>query len=157
MTKVTWYKSQRDRCIGGVLGGLAQLTHINSGLLRIGYVAAVVFLPDSLGGILILMYVLALVILPKIEASQEPIPTPLVKGLYRSRTDKMVSGVCGGIANYYAIDTGILRIVWSILALFSGGVGVLFYLAAWCLIPFNQEEPLQAEDLQNLPIDSFKK
>lgn len=66
----------------------------------------------------------------------EPAPGPPngMRSLRRSRTDRMIGGVCGGIAATLGIDAVLLRIAVVALAL-SGGVGVLAYLAAWILIP----------------------
>ncbi len=60
--------------------------------------------------------------------------------LYRSRRDRMVAGVCGGIAEYLEIDPILVRLVF--LALLFSGVGVLLYLVAWILIP---ERPIEEE------------
>ena len=54
--------------------------------------------------------------------------------LYRSRTDRMVGGVCGGLARYLGIDATILRLVFVLLAL-GTGVGVLVYLILWLVVP----------------------
>jgi phage shock protein C len=56
------------------------------------------------------------------------------KRLYRSAKDRVVSGVCGGLADYFDIDPLLIRIIFIILAL-SGGLGILIYLAAWIIIP----------------------
>ena len=49
------------------------------------------------------------------------------KKLYKSSTDKKILGVCGGIAEYFGVDSTIIRIVAVLLAL-SGGMGFLTYL-----------------------------
>ncbi len=51
------------------------------------------------------------------------------KKLYKSRTDKKICGVCGGIAKYFDIDSSIVRLV-TILLFFSGGIGLLPYILA---------------------------
>ena len=56
------------------------------------------------------------------------------KKLYRSRDDKFLAGVCGGLADYFNIDSNLIRILWIILILFKGA-GVLVYLIAWLIIP----------------------
>ena len=54
--------------------------------------------------------------------------------LYRSNTEKVFGGVCGGLADYLNIDVVILRIIFVLLALFGGG-GVLIYIILWIAIP----------------------
>lgn len=56
------------------------------------------------------------------------------KRLYRSRTDRKIGGVCGGIAQYFNIDPTFIRIVWVVLIL-GAGVGLLAYLICWIVIP----------------------
>lgn len=55
------------------------------------------------------------------------------KKLYRSNRDKMLSGVCGGLGEYFNIDPTIIRLIWAIFA-FSGS-GILVYLIASIVIP----------------------
>ncbi|MDO4662908.1 MAG: PspC domain-containing protein [Tissierellia bacterium] len=57
-----------------------------------------------------------------------------MKKLYRSEDDKMLCGVCGGIAEYFGIDSTIIRILWVILALIFGS-GVIAYIIAALVIP----------------------
>lgn len=59
------------------------------------------------------------------------------KKLYRSRTDKQICGVCGGLAKYLNMDVTILRLLAVLLVLFVGG-GLLAYIIAAVIIP---EEP----------------
>ena len=54
--------------------------------------------------------------------------------LYRSETDKMIGGVCGGLGEYFQIDSIIIRLLWAALVLI-GGSGILLYLVAWIIIP----------------------
>lgn len=62
-----------------------------------------------------------------------------VKRLYRSRTDRRVAGVCGGIADYLAIDPTIVRVIWVILSLAgAGGPGLILYVVLAMVVP---EEP----------------
>lgn len=60
-----------------------------------------------------------------------------IKRLERSRTDRMISGVCGGIARQFNYDTVVVRVVFIIVALIPGmlGVAAIFYVAAIFLIP----------------------
>jgi phage shock protein C len=56
------------------------------------------------------------------------------KRLYKSNTNKMLCGVCGGIAEYFNIDPTLVRLGWVIFSL-AGGSGVLAYIIAAIIIP----------------------
>jgi phage shock protein C len=58
----------------------------------------------------------------------------LTKKLYRSRSQIMLGGVCGGLAEYFDVDVTIVRLLW-VVAFFAGGAGFLAYLVAWVIIP----------------------
>jgi phage shock protein C len=62
-----------------------------------------------------------------------------MKKLYRSNKDKMISGVCAGIAEYWEIDATLVRLGVAVLALFAG-TGVLAYIIAAIIIPINPEQ-----------------
>ncbi|MEV4423175.1 PspC domain-containing protein [Patulibacter sp. NPDC049589] len=62
--------------------------------------------------------------------------TPPPPGLYRSESDRMLFGVCGGIAERYGLEPLLVRLAF-LATLFIGGAGVLFYLAAALLIPIS--------------------
>jgi len=61
-------------------------------------------------------------------------PPPEPRRLKRSSTDRVLGGVCGGLGAYLGVDPIIVRVVAVVLAFF-GGAGILFYLAAWLLVP----------------------
>ena len=54
--------------------------------------------------------------------------------LYRSRDDRMIAGVAGGVAEYFQLDPSLVRIVWVLLAL-AGGFGVLLYIVMVIVVP----------------------
>lgn len=58
------------------------------------------------------------------------------KKLYKSNQNKMIDGVCGGIAEYFGIDPTVVRLIWACFSL-MGGCGVLAYLIAAIIIPRN--------------------
>jgi phage shock protein C len=60
--------------------------------------------------------------------------------LYRSRTQRMVAGVCGGLAEYFNIDTTVIRVLFLVLTLF-GGSGLVIYLVMWILVPDASKAP----------------
>jgi len=61
--------------------------------------------------------------------------------LYRSRRDKMVAGVAGGMAAYFGVDPVIVRLIWVLLLLPGGVPGLLPYIICWIVIP---AEPVDA-------------
>ena len=56
------------------------------------------------------------------------------KKLYKSNTDKKLSGVCGGIAEYFDIDSTIVRLIWVFFTLFVG-CGIIAYIIAALVMP----------------------
>ena len=56
------------------------------------------------------------------------------KKLYKSNTNKMLEGVCGGIAEYFGIDPTIVRLAWVVFCAL-GGSGILAYIIAAIIIP----------------------
>lgn len=60
------------------------------------------------------------------------------KKIYRSKTNKKISGVCGGFAEYFAIDATIVRLLWVLGTLLNLFIGVVAYIACIFVIP---EEP----------------
>jgi len=56
--------------------------------------------------------------------------------LYRSRTNSVIAGVCGGLGEYLGIDPVLVRIFF-LLFVFAGGSGVLIYLLLWLIIPLD--------------------
>ncbi len=55
--------------------------------------------------------------------------------LYRSRTDSMIGGVAAGLADYLNADPALVRIVWAILVVVTGGAALVVYIVAWIVVP----------------------
>lgn len=55
--------------------------------------------------------------------------------MQRSRTDRMIAGVCGGLAESLGVDATLLRITFVAITLLGGGIGIPLYIAAWILAP----------------------
>jgi phage shock protein C len=69
------------------------------------------------------------------------------KTLVRSRKDRMLAGVCAGVADYFGIDVTLIRVVVAVVSLMTGGAGVLAYLVAWLIIPEEGENTSMAGNL----------
>ena len=59
----------------------------------------------------------------------------MVKKLTKSRTDKKLCGVCGGMARYLEVDPTVVRVVWAVVAL-CAGFGLLAYFLAALIMPY---------------------
>ena len=57
----------------------------------------------------------------------------MAKKLYRSRKNRIIAGICGGIAEYFDVDPIIIRLITLILVLH--GAGLLAYIIAWIVVP----------------------
>ncbi len=60
--------------------------------------------------------------------------TQEIKKLYRSTTDRVLAGVCGGLGEYLNVDPVLLRVVWAVF-FFAAGMGLLAYIIAWIVMP----------------------
>lgn len=72
-----------------------------------------------------------------VDMEQQP------KRLYRSGTNRIFAGICGGIGEYANIDPVLIRLVWTLVVIFTGLVpGVLAYIIAIFIVP---ERPVMSE------------
>jgi phage shock protein PspC (stress-responsive transcriptional regulator) len=62
----------------------------------------------------------------------------MTRRLYRSVRDRRIGGVAAGTAEYFDIDPSIARVLWVLLAIFTGGAFLIAYLVMWAIVP---EEP----------------
>ncbi|HEY3362273.1 MAG TPA: PspC domain-containing protein, partial [Methanosarcina sp.] len=58
--------------------------------------------------------------------------------LYRSKKNKIIAGICGGIGEYFKVDPTLIRLLWVLISVMGMGSGVVAYIIAWIIIP---EEP----------------
>ncbi len=68
--------------------------------------------------------------------------------LYRSNSDRMIAGVCGGLGHYFNVDPTIVRLVLLLLLIF-GGVGFLLYLIMWIVVPDEQRMDASPQDVMH--------
>ncbi len=76
------------------------------------------------------------------------------KRLCKSRKNKMIGGVCGGISEFFGIDPTIVRVIAGVLCLLKG-VGILIYLVACIVMPYDDEDfsDVDAENLKSANIN----
>jgi phage shock protein PspC (stress-responsive transcriptional regulator) len=63
----------------------------------------------------------------------------LTRGWYRSRTNRMVAGVCAGLAEEFGVSVTIWRLAFVLATLTSAGMGLVVYLALWVIMPLQSE------------------
>jgi phage shock protein PspC (stress-responsive transcriptional regulator) len=119
--------------IAGVCAGLAAYFDADVTLIRLAWVILSVVPGVLIGGVI--AYIAAWVLLPVAGAQERRVPSGIP--LTRSEKDKTIAGVCGGLAEYFGIDSTIVRLVAVILAIYPGAVigGVIAYLVAWLVMP----------------------
>ena len=58
-----------------------------------------------------------------------------MKRLYRSKNERMLGGVCGGLGEHLDVDPTVIRLIWVIVTVLSFGTGIIVYILAWIIIP----------------------
>lgn len=56
------------------------------------------------------------------------------KKLYKSNEDKIIDGVCGGVAEYFDLDSALVRVLWAVISIFAGA-GILAYIVCALIMP----------------------
>ncbi len=64
--------------------------------------------------------------------------------LTRSKTDRKISGVAGGIAHYLGLDPTLVRVIWLLVVILPGGIGLIPYIILWIALPEEGEVPTSA-------------
>ena len=130
-------RSRTQGVIGGVCAGLADYFGVDVVLVRLLFVILSIA-GAIVGGVIV--YAAAWFIMPEADHA-----APVADGrvLRRSTTDRQIAGVCGGMAEYFAVDSTAVRLVWVVLSIFVGAVifGVIAYLLAWLIIPRATDAP----------------
>jgi phage shock protein PspC (stress-responsive transcriptional regulator) len=131
-------RSRTDGQIGGVCAGLANYFDVDVVLVRAAWVVFSIVPGALIGGVL--AYLAAWLVIPE---AADPAPLPSGRRLTRSATDKKIAGICGGIAEYFGVDSTPIRLLWLILSILCGAVigGVIAYVVAWIVIPRKQDVP----------------
>lgn len=75
-----------------------------------------------------------------------------MKKLYRSETNKMLTGLCGGIAEYFSVDATAIRLAWLLIVIFTGVFpGVIAYILALFVVPLPPSAEVKHEGGQHHP------
>ncbi len=119
--------------VAGVCAGLADYMNVDVAFVRLAWVVLTIVPGAIVGGVL--AYALAWLVIPRSDAPA--LPSPNAKRLERSEADRWIGGVCGGLAEYFGVDSAAVRLVWVVLSIWPGVVicGIAIYLLAWLVIP----------------------
>ncbi len=120
------HRSRQDRYLGGVCSGIAETIGIDAIYIRLLFLFLIIYAGSTLW-----VYLLLWIFLPVID-SVDGIREP--KRFYRSRSDNMISGVCGGLAQAFNTDPTVIRLVFIGLAIL-GMASVLPYIILWLVTP----------------------
>jgi phage shock protein PspC (stress-responsive transcriptional regulator)/predicted membrane protein len=115
--------------VAGVASGLAAHLELDPVWVRLAFVVLA-----FVGGLGFLVYIVAWVVMPPIDAVPYPGTVPPARRLYRPRNDRVVCGVASGLAAAMDVDVTWVRLAFVILTFF-GGLGVLLYIAGCVLMP----------------------
>jgi phage shock protein PspC (stress-responsive transcriptional regulator) len=121
----TLQRDLNNQILGGVAAGIAHYFSIDSIWVRIAFI---LFLPT---GISLLAYFVLWIAIPGSNDLEE---NSSVKKLYRDPDDRVLGGVCSGLATFLKIDAIIVRIIFIVL-LIGGGTGLIAYLILWAITP----------------------
>jgi phage shock protein PspC (stress-responsive transcriptional regulator) len=126
--------------IAGVCAGIAEYLDVDVTVVRLVWVVFSIVPGGIIGGIV--AYLAAWVVIP--DATQPAIGGFPTKRITRSLDDRKIAGVCGGIAEYFQIDSTAVRLAWIVLTVVPGAIvcGVAAYLIAWFVMPLARREPL---------------
>jgi phage shock protein PspC (stress-responsive transcriptional regulator) len=81
------------------------------------------------------------------DTAYEPTDTPRPNRLTRTRSGRMITGVCSGAAAYFNVDATLVRITVAVLTVLTSGAGILLYAAATLIIPEEGKETSIAQEL----------
>ena len=134
----------RRKTLGGVCAGLAYYFNMDVVWIRLIFVALLIGVPalsgasgnngdasGGLSGVTFLAYIAMWIALPGVYTIEDD---KTVKKFFRNPEDKVLGGVASGIAAYFGVDTGIIRLLF-VLGIVLFGVGFLLYIVLWMIAP----------------------
>ena len=130
------YRNSSSGRIAGVCAGIAEYLDADVTLVRLAWVVLSIVPGGFVGGIV--AYIAAWAIMP--DSTVQIDDGVVRRRLTRSTVDRKIAGVCGGLADYFTIDSTLVRLVWVILTIVPGAIvlGLVAYLVAWFIMPANR-------------------
>ena len=126
------YRDTKRRIVGGVASGIAHYFGIDPLWIRLLLIALFInVFFTGLSGATVLAYIILWIVIPYNNDLEED---SRIKKLFRNPDDRVLGGVSGGIAAYFAVDVAVIRLIF-VLSIFLGGAGVLIYIILWIITP----------------------
>lgn len=127
------YRNSSSGRIAGVCAGIAEYLDADVTLIRLIWVVLSIVPGGLVGGLVAYIAAWAIMTDSSIPSSAEA-GTPR---LTRSTIDRTLAGVCGGLAEYFRVDSTVVRVLWAILTIIPGAIvlGIVAYLVAWFIMP----------------------
>ena len=127
------YRNSSAGRIAGACAGIAEYFDADVTLVRLVWVVMSIVPGGFIGGLI--AYIAAWAIMPDSSIPAEA--DPVTRRLTRSTTDRKLAGVCGGLAEYFSVDSTLVRVTWAILTIIPGAIvlGIVAYLVAWFIMP----------------------
>ena len=119
-------RDQKRKVLGGVCAGLANYFNVDVVWIRLLFV----FLTIAYG-VIFIVYIVLWIVIPGSYELDEP---EVTKKLFRSPEKKVLGGVSGGLAAYFAMDVVVVRLLFVLLTIF-GGLGFIAYIVLWIILP----------------------
>jgi phage shock protein C len=140
MNRKLFRRSAQGR-IAGVCAGIAEYFDADVTIVRLLWIVLSILPGGFVGGLI--AYIAAWAVMP-----DAPGPEVLDgrRRLTRSVADRKLAGVCGGIAEYLAVDSTAVRVAWIVLSVFPGAIvlGFVAYLVAWFIMPTSSSVAMSA-------------
>jgi len=127
------YRDAKRRLLGGVAAGIAHYFSIDPLWIRLIFIVVIfdVFLTFSIGGLLILVYIVMWIAVPESDSLEED---KKMKKMYRNPDDRVLGGIASGAAAYFGTDVVVIRVL-LVLSILLGGAGLIAYLILWIILP----------------------
>lgn len=134
------YRSETDKRIAGICGGLGHIFSVDSTFIRIVLVFITVILIVVNGAVgiapVMIAYIVGWIIVPAAPAEHDKDEGLDVKKLYRSQSDKKIAGICGGLGEIFSIDSTLIRLAVVFIGLVTAIVPIIVaYIVGWMIIP----------------------
>jgi phage shock protein C len=132
MNRKLFRRSARGR-IAGVCAGIAEYLDADVTVVRLLWIILSIVPGGLVGGLI--AYVAAWAVMP--DTSAPEVSETGARRLTRSVNDRKLAGVCGGIAEYLAVDSTAVRVAWIVLTVVPGAVvlGLVAYVVGWFIMP----------------------